>query len=107
MYTLLQRAYPRLCATAQTTSGFKFILINGERWISSTALRAIVNRHQDSIMNKDQAKGRFEQAKGKMKEVVGKVFGKKDLEQKGKLQNTGGKIQAGYGDVKDDIKTSI
>jgi uncharacterized protein YjbJ (UPF0337 family) len=72
------------------------------------ALRAIVVSHyQESIMNKDQVKGRVEEAKGKVKEVAGKVVGNKDLEQKGKTQNTGGKIQAEYGDLKEDIKKGI
>lgn len=55
-------------------------------------------------MNKDQVKGRAEEAKGKVKEVAGRISGDKELEQKGKLQNVGGKIQAGYGDLKKDIK---
>ncbi|HEX5391811.1 MAG TPA: CsbD family protein [Rhodocyclaceae bacterium] len=55
-------------------------------------------------MNKDQAKGRIHEAKGKVKEVAGKVTGNKELEQKGKLENIGGKVQAGYGDLKEDIK---
>lgn len=54
-------------------------------------------------MNKDQIKGRVEEAKGKVKEVAGKIVGNKELEQKGKVQNTGGKVQAGYGDLKKDI----
>ncbi len=58
-------------------------------------------------MNKDQVKGRAEQAKGKVKEVAGKAVGNKELEQEGKIQNTGGKIRAGYGDVKEEIKKSI
>lgn len=97
-----------MCATAQIASGFKCILIYRERWISSTALRVIVNHHyQESIMNKDQVKGGAEQAKGKTKEVAGKAVGNKELEQEGKLENTGGKVQKGYGDVKEDIKKSI
>lgn len=55
-------------------------------------------------MNKDQVKGRVEEAKGKSKEAAGKVSGKKSLEQKGKLHKTAGKIQAGYGDIKSDMK---
>ena len=55
-------------------------------------------------MNKDQAKGRIEEVKGKVKEVVGKVSGDKDMEQKGKIQNTVGKFQAGFGDLKEDLK---
>lgn len=55
-------------------------------------------------MNKDQTKGRVEEVKGKVKEVVGKVTGDKTLEHKGVIQNAKGKAQAGYGDLKEDIK---
>jgi len=58
-------------------------------------------------MNKDQVKGRIEEATGKVKEVAGKVTGDKELEQEGKVQNIGGKVQAGYGDLKEDIKTAV
>jgi uncharacterized protein YjbJ (UPF0337 family) len=58
-------------------------------------------------MNKDQVKGRIEEATGKVKEVAGKVTGDKELEQEGKVQNVGGKVQAGYGDLKEDIKTAV
>jgi uncharacterized protein YjbJ (UPF0337 family) len=58
-------------------------------------------------MNKDQMKGRVEEVKGKVKEVAGKLVGNKDLEQEGTIQKTGGKVQAGYGDVKEDIKKTI
>jgi uncharacterized protein YjbJ (UPF0337 family) len=55
-------------------------------------------------MNKDQIKGRVEEAKGKTKEVAGDVTGNKTLEAKGKVQKTFGKTQAGYGNVKDHLK---
>jgi len=55
-------------------------------------------------MNKDQVKGRIEEVKGKAKVVAGKVVGNKDLEQKGKSEIFFGKVQAGYGDLKKDIK---
>lgn len=58
-------------------------------------------------MNKDQVKGRIEEAKGKMKEVAGKVSGDKKLEREGKIQNISGKVQAGVGDLKEDIKDAI
>lgn len=58
-------------------------------------------------MNKDQTHGRIDEAKGKVKEVAGKIVGNKDLELKGKVQNTGGKAQAAYGDLKEDIKKAI
>lgn len=55
-------------------------------------------------MNKDQAKGRIKQAKGKVKEVAGKLVGNDDLELKGKIQKAGGKAQATYGDLKEDLQ---
>ena len=57
-------------------------------------------------INKDQVKGRIDEAMGKAKEVVGKVLGNKDLEQKGKVEKVVGKVEAGYGDLKHDVKKS-
>ena len=54
-------------------------------------------------INKDQVKGRAEEAKGKVKEVVGKVMGNKDLEMKGNIQKNVGAVQALVGDAKEDI----
>lgn len=54
-------------------------------------------------MNKDQLKGRVKKAKGTVEEAVGKVTGKESLEQKGKLEKAAGRMQAGYGDIKNDI----
>jgi uncharacterized protein YjbJ (UPF0337 family) len=68
-------------------------------------LQIIANHHyQETAMNKDQVKGRIEKAKGKVKEVAGKMVGDKDLERKGKMQHIKGKVQAGYGDTKKNIK---
>ena len=58
-------------------------------------------------MNKDQIKGRVETAKGQAKQSTGKVLGNKEMEQKGRAQKAGGKLQTGYGDLKKDIKDSI
>jgi uncharacterized protein YjbJ (UPF0337 family) len=59
---------------------------------------------QEKTMNKDQTKGRIEEAKGKVKEVTGNLVGNDELELKGKIQKSGGKVQAAYGDLKEDIK---
>lgn len=56
-------------------------------------------------MNKDQVKGRINEAKGIVKEVTGKVMGNKELEIEGKIQKTSGKGQVGFGDLKENIKT--
>jgi uncharacterized protein YjbJ (UPF0337 family) len=55
-------------------------------------------------MNKDQIKGRIKEAEGNINETAGKVTGKESLEQKGKLQKVAGKAQAGFGDIKNDLK---
>jgi uncharacterized protein YjbJ (UPF0337 family) len=56
-------------------------------------------------MNKDQVKGRVEEAKGAIKETAGHVAGKPDLEDRGTLEKTAGKVQKAYGDAKEQIKT--
>ncbi|MBI3900145.1 MAG: CsbD family protein [Gammaproteobacteria bacterium] len=58
-------------------------------------------------MNSHQLKGRISQATGKLKEITGKLFGNKSLEAKGRAKKTGGKIQAGYGDIKDDTQKHV
>ena len=58
-------------------------------------------------MNKDQVRGRVEQAQGQTKKTIGKAVGNKELEKNGKLQDIRGKVRADYGDVKEDIKKSI
>ena len=58
-------------------------------------------------MNKDQVKGRVEQAKGGVKEVAGKIVGNERLESEGKVDKVAGKIQSTYGDVKEDVKDAV
>jgi len=55
-------------------------------------------------MNKEQVKGRYEEAKGKVKEVAGHAVGNDELEVKGKIQKNSGKVEAGIGDLHEDIK---
>jgi len=55
-------------------------------------------------MNKDQVKGRLKAVEGTVKEVTGKIVGNKSLEEKGKVEKVVGKVQSGYGDIKEDIK---
>jgi uncharacterized protein YjbJ (UPF0337 family) len=58
-------------------------------------------------MNKDQVKGRVEEAKGKIKEVTGHAVGNPDLEDRGTVQKVGGNLQKNYGDLKQDVKDSL
>lgn len=55
-------------------------------------------------MNKDQVKGRAEQVKGAIKSTTGKVVGNTKLEVEGEIDKAGGKAQATYGDIKEDVK---
>jgi uncharacterized protein YjbJ (UPF0337 family) len=58
-------------------------------------------------MNKDQVKGRVEQAKGKVKEVTGDIVDDKSLEVEGNIQKNVGKAQAGFGNLKEEVKEEI
>jgi len=64
---------------------------------------------QEYIMgiNKDQIKGRAQEAKGKVKEVVGKAFGDKSLEVKGNVQKNMGAARASVGDARESIAKAI
>jgi uncharacterized protein YjbJ (UPF0337 family) len=56
------------------------------------------------LVNKDQVNGRVDEAKGAIKETTGKVLNDKGMEVEGNIQKNVGKAQAGYGDIKQDIK---
>lgn len=55
-------------------------------------------------MNKEQVKGRIEEATGKVKEVVGQMVGNKDLEEKGNTQKNAGKTRADIGDLAEEAE---
>lgn len=54
-------------------------------------------------MNKDQVNGHIKQTKGVIRETIGKLFGDKTLERKGKVQNIVGKLQENQGDIKENL----
>jgi uncharacterized protein YjbJ (UPF0337 family) len=58
-------------------------------------------------MNDDQVRGRFEEAIGTVRKAAGKAVGNKTLEKKGKLQKAHGKMQADFGDLRENIRKSI
>jgi len=71
---------------------------------SMLELRNPSTRQQETSMNKDQVKGRVKEAQGKIKAVTGKAVGNKSMEGKGRIDQAAGKVQAGYGDLKAEIK---
>ena len=62
---------------------------------------------RDIVMNKDQVKGRVEEAKGSVKQTTGKVVGNPNLESEGAAQKVTGKTQATYGDAKEKVKNAV
>ncbi len=58
-------------------------------------------------MNKDQVKGRVEEAKGDIKESTGRAVGNKDLEAEGTVDKAAGKFQKNVGDAKEKVKDGI
>jgi uncharacterized protein YjbJ (UPF0337 family) len=58
-------------------------------------------------MNKDQVKGRVEQAKGSVKESTGKAVGNPNLQDRGTVEKATGKAQATYGDAKEKVKSAV
>jgi uncharacterized protein YjbJ (UPF0337 family) len=69
------------------------------------ACRYLLQEHVMS-MNKDQVKGRVNEAKGTIKEATGKLVGDKTLEAKGNVEKNLGKVQAKFGDVKEEVKSA-
>jgi uncharacterized protein YjbJ (UPF0337 family) len=57
-------------------------------------------------INKDQVEGRVKEAAGKVQETAGKATGSRTQQAKGMAKKVGGAAQAGYGDVKEDLKES-
>jgi uncharacterized protein YjbJ (UPF0337 family) len=59
------------------------------------------------LPNKDELEGKFDQAKGKTKETVGRAINDRDLEQQGRDDKTGGKVQEGFGTARRKVGEAI
>ena len=58
-------------------------------------------------MNKDEAKGKFDQAKGKVKQGIGKATGDERLHGEGVADETSGEVQEGVGKLKDKVGDAV
>lgn len=56
------------------------------------------------MADKDQIKGKLEQAKGEWTEFTGELAGDRETEQRGKMQQAKGKTQEAWGNVKDAVR---
>lgn len=59
------------------------------------------------MANKDQVKGVGKQVKGSVKETAGRMTGNRRTEAEGAAEKTAGKVQKGFGDVKEKIKGAL
>jgi uncharacterized protein YjbJ (UPF0337 family) len=59
------------------------------------------------MVNKDQVKGVAKQVKGSVKETAGRMTGNRQTEAEGAAEKTVGKVQKGFGDVKEKIKGAL
>ena len=59
------------------------------------------------MVNKDQVKGVGNQAKGSVKQTAGRVTGNRRTEAEGVAEKTAGKVQKGFGDIKEKVKGAL
>jgi uncharacterized protein YjbJ (UPF0337 family) len=60
-----------------------------------------------AIINKDEVKGKWEQAKGAVKDKVGEATGDHELEVEGEAQRAGGEAQETWGKVKRKVSDAV
>ena len=58
-------------------------------------------------MNKDEIKGKAEQAKGYVKDKAGKLTDDPDLEAEGKAERAAGELREGYGKAKRKVGEAV
>lgn len=93
-----------MCVAVPTTAAGERIVVARRR--KSIPRRVGTLTITGGFMNKDQVKGRVEEAVGNVKETVGKITDDEKLELEGKVQKKVGKVRAGFGDLKEDIKNA-
>jgi uncharacterized protein YjbJ (UPF0337 family) len=60
-----------------------------------------------TVMNKDQVKGRVEEAKGNIKEQAGKAVGNPNLRDEGTADKVSVKVKNTYVDAKEKVKDAV
>ena len=59
------------------------------------------------LPNKDEVKGKFDQAKGAVKESAGRAFNDREMESEGAADRAGGHLREGYGTAKRKVGEAI
>jgi uncharacterized protein YjbJ (UPF0337 family) len=60
-----------------------------------------------AIINKDEVKGKYEQAKGTVKDKAGELTGNERLEAEGEAEHAGGEVREGWGKVKRNVSNAV
>ena len=60
-----------------------------------------------AIINKDEVKGKFEQAKGTVKDKAGELTGNERLEAEGEAEHAEGEVQESWGKVKRNVSSAV
>ena len=59
------------------------------------------------LPNKDEVKGKLDQAAGAIKDKVGEATGDRDMEAEGEAQRAGGNIQEGFGTARRKVGEAV
>ena len=59
------------------------------------------------LPNKDEVKGKYDQAKGSAKETVGRALDDRDLETEGQADRAGGNIREGFGTARRKVGEAV
>ena len=60
-----------------------------------------------SLPNKDEVKGKLDQAKGQVKEAAGRALDDRKLEDEGAADRAGGEVREGFGKAKRKVGQAI
>jgi len=59
------------------------------------------------LPNRDEIKGKFDQAKGKTKETVGRAIDDRELEDEGKADHVSGNVEEGFGKARRKVGEAL
>jgi uncharacterized protein YjbJ (UPF0337 family) len=93
-----------LCAVAYRSPGcfpVKFCLSDGKH---PALLMCHTINYPENFMNKQQVQGLAEETQGKIKEAAGVLLDDDEMTLKGNIEKNVGKVRAGFGDLKQEIK---
>jgi uncharacterized protein YjbJ (UPF0337 family) len=67
----------------------------------------VFDLRKEATMNKDEIKGKAEQAKGYVKNKAGELIDDPELEAEGEAERAGGELREGYGKAKRKVGEAV